>query len=412
MTHSLSLIHKLEEIGSLTALRFPFFGMTPNATSIQTFAQGATPGQLRTTSYPDPPGFYGQFFTSPDLDPVIQQKGTGNVIAVNFQEGLAIDYALIKVSNQTHFQGQTIIVDDANSEIEWNGNWTERSNYFLELPNLSAFGTNLSDPSVKLRPHGNGTKTSGTEGDSFTFQFAGTSILIAGTNPSLPGSGTLTMNFKVDDKSTQRTFTFNPRFTDSTLPGLPNFVYFSDDALPSGNHNLTVEVTHTSSPDLSSSKHSVNAGVIAGAVIGSLVLLAFIAGFGFWWLRRRKRMSARQRFSIFSERPATDLDDPKAEMYVTEPFTSTAPSNDSFETNPASTHTLTSHQNPYSGKRAELQRERDELARNMDNLQSQYNTTPYPSDSITDPSASATIFKQGLGSGDEGDEGKDGYADE
>ncbi|THV02096.1 hypothetical protein K435DRAFT_775824, partial [Dendrothele bispora CBS 962.96] len=227
------------------------------------------------------------------------------------------------------------------------------------------------------------------------------------------------MNFKVDDKSTQRTFTFNPRFTDSNLPGMPNFVYFSDDALPSGSHNLTVEVTHvegnitatidyltykpsfdlladkpvfssqTSSPDLPSSKHSVNAGVIAGAVIGSLVLVALIAGFGFWWLRRRKRMSARRRFSVFSERPATDPDDPKAEMYVTDPFTSTAPSNGSFETNPASAHTLASHQNPYSGKRAELQRERDELARNMDNLQSQYNTTPYPSDSITDPSERA-----------------------
>jgi len=117
------------------------------------------------------PSLLGQLYSSPKvLDPIdvlFLFEDTG---------GLLIDYFTVEASNSTKLRGQTILVDDTNPEIQWNGNWVLRENYFVELTNTSVFGDCLSDDGrtpMSVQPHGNATHESGSPGDSFTFRFSG-----------------------------------------------------------------------------------------------------------------------------------------------------------------------------------------------------------------------------------------------
>jgi len=170
--------------------------------------------------------------------------------------------------------------------------------------------------SVQALPAGNGTHRSNETNASFVFQFAGTSILVSGINPSLEGgstSGVPSMSFDLDGNSTTQSF--------FTVPGGSNegmhFVYYQNDALSAGNHTLNASIQYaegpvaayvdyityepsfaviagkpdfqpgpsTSSP-VSATSHS-DAGVIAGVTVsGTLLLLGLVIG---WWFIRKKR---------------------------------------------------------------------------------------------------------------------------
>ncbi|THU98573.1 hypothetical protein K435DRAFT_856579 [Dendrothele bispora CBS 962.96] len=176
----------------------------------------------------------GRLYTSPGDSTTGMQYFSFN------SSGTEIDYMLIEVSEKTDLQGQTILVDDSNPEIHWYGDsWSEEvivqtNNSRNDHPNCS------SSSKQKIHPHGNGTHHSRSRDDSFAFQFAGTSILVAGFDPRLPNS-ILTMNFTVDSNSTILSFSPDEGLNQSSA-GSPHFIYFSDDLLEPGNHTLIVNV--------------------------------------------------------------------------------------------------------------------------------------------------------------------------
>ncbi|KAE9402859.1 hypothetical protein BT96DRAFT_522469 [Gymnopus androsaceus JB14] len=89
-------------------------------------------------------------------------------------------------------------------------------------------------------PSGNGTHTSSTAGDSFKFQFAGSSISVNGIQP-WQTSGNMTVAFSVDDEPTT-TQTFPRGNHVSYVTTTTNYAFFEDDSLSSGNHTLTVNI--------------------------------------------------------------------------------------------------------------------------------------------------------------------------
>ncbi|KAJ7670929.1 hypothetical protein DFH06DRAFT_1293807 [Mycena polygramma] len=189
----------------------------------------------------------GPFYTSLTL-PASGQLSVG-LINVS---GIAIDYALVTAGNTTNLQGQTIIVDDANPEIFWNGNWSAKDNFTESVPCAIAstqYYEEARDPTVNntgyfpftanVSSHANTTHQSSNVGDSFTFQFAGTSLLISGFPPGagIDADWLLHMEFTVDGNTTTKVF------TNENGEVMPNFVYFNatfDTA--TGNHTLVAKV--------------------------------------------------------------------------------------------------------------------------------------------------------------------------
>jgi len=74
---------------------------------------------------------------------------------------IALDYAVVKVGNQTSLSGQTVIVDDDSSLIQYSGQWSRSTNKFTPGNLPSGY------------PYGNLTHRSSNPGDTFTFQFSG-----------------------------------------------------------------------------------------------------------------------------------------------------------------------------------------------------------------------------------------------
>ena len=74
---------------------------------------------------------------------------------------IALDYAVVKVGNQTSLSGQTVIVDDDSPLIQYSGQWSRSTNKFTPGNLPSGY------------PYGNLTHRSSNPGDTFTFQFSG-----------------------------------------------------------------------------------------------------------------------------------------------------------------------------------------------------------------------------------------------
>jgi len=96
-----------------------------------------------------------QWFTTPTLP-----DGKHTITMTNLYT-IAIDYAVIKVGNQTSLNGQTVIVDDDSSLIQYSGQWSRSTNKFIPV--------NLQSG----RPYGNLTHRTSNPGDTFAFRFSG-----------------------------------------------------------------------------------------------------------------------------------------------------------------------------------------------------------------------------------------------
>ncbi|KAJ7924572.1 hypothetical protein B0H13DRAFT_1533586, partial [Mycena leptocephala] len=160
-----------------------------------------------------------------------------------------LDYVVVTVGELTSLQGQRILVDDKSPEIAWAGTgWTERNNFTLPIPCSLPSGqfvksnnTTMSDFTAEVAPHGNTTHATSTPGDSFTFRFAGTSILVSGITPGNPSTDNwiIRMDFTLDGNINSTTFTSGL----SSDPVKPHFTYFSANDLSLGNHTLVANVT-------------------------------------------------------------------------------------------------------------------------------------------------------------------------
>ncbi|THU76593.1 hypothetical protein K435DRAFT_878997 [Dendrothele bispora CBS 962.96] len=222
-------------------------GFTPAPSKDQTFSvqigtngQNADIGYWSNTSYPSP-NLGCQFFTTPDL-PGNDTDNPAFSFNLTASGGVSFDYAIIQVGNFRDITGKTIIVDDSSPEISWQGNWQEgkSSNLNVTIP----FKDDQPYEGKSWYPHGNSTHRSNQVGDSFTFQFAGTSIVVAGIFPVLneqPDTFVAYMNFTIDDYSVQRRFVQQDVQTQSQ-PDRVHFPWFKNNTLAPGAHTLVVEV--------------------------------------------------------------------------------------------------------------------------------------------------------------------------
>ncbi|KAK7461015.1 hypothetical protein VKT23_008943 [Stygiomarasmius scandens] len=318
-----------------------FYGFTPPADVDQSFdhAIGGSAVQRVTSIYPEP-NIGDLWFTSTLAgDDSIEQIDIGPNGPL-----LVFDYAIATVAELEELRGQTILVDDSNSEIQWVGAWQERRNYTL-FSGVTLPRGDSRNP-VPTRPHGNGTHESDSVGASMVFQFQGSSILVAGIAPinrtvesfapgpvlSPPVSDfLLELNVTLDGTSHSVVFTNGGL---SQPGGSPHFPYFRNDSLEEGNHTLIMTVKNvtgntsvvvdyitykpsfatlqnkpnfppinldnnttsapspTSTPPPNPGDKSNNVGAIAGGVVGGVAFLVLLV-LGFWLLRRKREKQIR-----------------------------------------------------------------------------------------------------------------------
>ncbi|PBK67108.1 hypothetical protein ARMSODRAFT_1021068 [Armillaria solidipes] len=284
-----------------------FTGNTPGTSNKQDFSVSVDGAEAYVASYPSP-AEYLQWYMSPTLE-------EGNhTITLSELDNIDVDYAIVAVGNQTTVQGKDILVDDTSNAIVWTGGWQTNTSTLAHITRVF----------VDNHPLGNSTKDSSTAGDSFSFQFTGTNVSVFGAQ-RLSIIGGISADFSVDG---EKTTTFS---TTSNASGndIANTMFFSSPVLASGAHTLFMNITEvagdqsfmldyitysdqvsdgksSSSPTSSSGSWSTNppsssgttspysppkttqfAGIVGGAVGGSVALLLIIGAL-IWW-RRSKR---------------------------------------------------------------------------------------------------------------------------
>ncbi|KAJ7903233.1 hypothetical protein B0H13DRAFT_1466468, partial [Mycena leptocephala] len=319
------------------------FGITPPIAFNQTIGIASLPFDHDNITNPESysrvtyaaPARGGQFYSSGTLSSPRQMR-----IGITGARGLVVDYALVTIGEATPLKGQTILVDDSSPEITWSGSWGEKNSYTMPVPCVLPLFPKSEDPNgyaftANMSPHGNTSHTSSTVGDSFTFRFAGTSLVVSGVTPGEDKGQdwSLQIEFMLDGSTTTANFTRDPAYVTK-----PHFTYFSSGTLKSGNHTLVGKILAAvgspspaaqidyitykpsfltlvdkpnfgSSPGNVNSSHSTNApsptaptaspspsasshktvpvGAISGGVVGALFLIACILGV--LWVVQAKR---------------------------------------------------------------------------------------------------------------------------
>ncbi|KAJ7266840.1 hypothetical protein C8J57DRAFT_1068625 [Mycena rebaudengoi] len=200
-----------------------FYGNTSPSDKAQTFTVAIDGDPPHPAAYPAPQQ-YRQWYASPPLSDATHTVSLDNMVFID------LDYAVVTAGPSTPLKGTTIIVDDNSPELIYSGKWIQNTNLF-ETGHGYAPGL----------PFQNAAHQSTTIGDSFTFQFAGTSIEVHGVFQwAVPGSVDAT--FVLDGTSTS--LSFPPTPTKPLFDDQPNFMFFSASNLAAGNHTLAMNVTN------------------------------------------------------------------------------------------------------------------------------------------------------------------------
>lgn len=246
---------------------------------------------------------------------------------VDSESPVSIDYVTYTVDMDSNSDlppglspGMSILIDDNDSLINYNGSWSQNSG--------DAFKTNGSSrDSIIFSPHGGGVHRSSSAGSRFTFQFSGSAVSIYGVQQS--ASGNLAVSFEIDGSPRNG---FNISGSGDNDIALANLPLLSATGLASGDHEVTVTLAEVSGDQIfeldyvvyepiygesedtgtssfgsgSSTSGSTpsptgtttssedggskdNTGIIVGAVLASLVALAVLSTLAYWWWKRRHR---------------------------------------------------------------------------------------------------------------------------
>ncbi|KAK7454484.1 hypothetical protein VKT23_011239 [Stygiomarasmius scandens] len=373
--------------GRTDVISAAFFGKTPNIVtgSAPPYFTVHDPFVLNSSqqvvSYP-PTSTSGEFFSS--------NSTQYSALWFDFHgDAPMIDYVLLTVTDSFDIRGKTILVDDSNSEITWHG-WTS------DFVNTSS--PSWSPTIGNFVPHGNGKHSSKNVGDSFTFQFAGTTILVAGIDPTSENclDCQLAMNFTIDSNSTIRHFQFTGGVS---FPTTPHFTYFSAESLEPGNHTLTATITsikgdigayidyltytpsfetlldkpvfsqlpsNTEQSNIESARGN-HVGIIAGAVVGGLITLVLLGLGGFFLYQKRRIKSFPSALSGYVVEPFTlphPIHPERMKGYI--------PPASSFEERwreEKGGRVLTANPVPIPVETQELRQQRDTLAQGIETLE-------------------------------------------
>lgn len=302
-----------------------FFGITPPVfTDSQIVTVSIDGGTPYNSTYDDSnPQSYRQWYQSPIL-----QDGQHN-ISLTHVEGTELDFAVVTVpkGRVASLVDQQVIVDDTDGAFTYKGAWKVNTTQF-------AAGTIPGG-----LPYGNSTHRTTTVGDTFTFQFSGTSVSVYGVWNWGNLDGNLSATYTIDGSSS-----YSQSYTASASPALqngdlPNFLLFNSGTLSSGNHTLVANLTScvkqawmidyvTYSPSASTTTSTTNAtstssshpataakkatpiGAIAGGVVGGVVLLLVIVGFSWFRSRKSKKQDQNTDSTIDTQQAVLTLDTP------------------------------------------------------------------------------------------------------
>ncbi|KAF8159550.1 hypothetical protein B0H34DRAFT_703916 [Crassisporium funariophilum] len=198
------------------------YGAMCNAESLVVSIDGV---QLQTTMYGGLKS-YQQWYQSPTLD------AGPHYMTVDYVGGLPLDYAVLTPSNDTALIGQSIIVDNEDLAILFEGSWVTSGEVFQ----ADSFAGGVV-------PYRNTTQQATQVGDCMTYNFNGTSAAIYGIF-EWSEIGTMTLGFTLDGSSMNRTYsvdTHTPQFIYKTGEQ-QNHLFQSYESLSPGNHTLSVTV--------------------------------------------------------------------------------------------------------------------------------------------------------------------------
>ncbi|KIK60518.1 hypothetical protein GYMLUDRAFT_261493 [Collybiopsis luxurians FD-317 M1] len=194
---------------------------------------------------------------------------------------VALDYTLVTPGMTTPLKGSTIVVDDTDQEIIYEGNgWNATTNEKMICFHGCASGFSL----------GNGTHKTRTVGDGLKFTFAGTSISAYGVF-DWTATGSISLDFTLDNQTTTNSkgnqafifdfLTYQPSF--DFLAAKPNF---TSSPLETPSTTMSISLPSQSTLTAASSHHnSQHTGAIIGATAGGA--LAFSASLILLCWRRR-----------------------------------------------------------------------------------------------------------------------------
>ncbi|KAG6843543.1 hypothetical protein H0H87_003355 [Tephrocybe sp. NHM501043] len=226
---------------------------------------------------------------------------THNITFVDFPTML-IDFALVTAGAETSLRGQTLLVDETDSAIDYSGSWARDG------------GIISGNVTTSRAPVGGSISGTNDHNATAIFRFAGTSIAVYGISPSLEG---VIMDFTLDGRRSSSNW-YNASIHD------PNFLWFSEENLTPGNHTLLIEFAESSTnsnldagekftldyityvpsfetiatkPDFASHSRAIppsgniHRKVVIGAVVGSAVFAILLSVLLYW---RRRRAAVRR----------------------------------------------------------------------------------------------------------------------
>ncbi|KAG6831078.1 hypothetical protein H0H87_006194 [Tephrocybe sp. NHM501043] len=209
-----------------------FFGNTPGSNASQDIFLSIDGSKPYQTFYDDPsPPTSLQWYQSPVLP-----EGP-HTINITHIAGTSIDYAVITAGQNTPLTGTTLIIDDNDESIEYQGNWTRNTGRYSS-----------SDNPHSGYPYGNATSQSSTVGSKATFLFSGNNVTVYSLF-DWSHLGYVEVTYTLD--SVSRTIRHDvtrstANFLNGVLQRENTLLFASDTTLNTGNHNLTMEITATS----------------------------------------------------------------------------------------------------------------------------------------------------------------------
>ncbi|KAJ3992466.1 hypothetical protein F5050DRAFT_919472 [Lentinula boryana] len=186
-----------------------FAGSTPSSANSPTwFIASIDSGDQVNCTFPNAglTQYYTQWYESPVLDDGLHTVNLSSLI-------VDVDYAIVTVGQTTPLGGGWTM---SNASLVMDGGWANGP------------------------PLGNSTHRTNSVGDSFKFQFSGSSISVFGVF-EWTGTGSVTLDFNLDNQTTPSVISV-PSGSSPSHPETPNHLFFSSN-VTTGNHTLLVNVT-------------------------------------------------------------------------------------------------------------------------------------------------------------------------
>ncbi|KAG6836726.1 hypothetical protein H0H93_004389 [Arthromyces matolae] len=222
-----------------------FHGNTPAPPATQNCLVSVDGGSQSQASYGDssPPTSL-QWYQSSQL------SDSQHSINISRIAGTSVDYMVIAAGQNTPLGGETLIVDDGDSDITYSGSWTRNTNRY----------TSRDNPHAGV-PHGGAVHQTGTTGSTATFVFSGKifSTIYASSPPdNCEGNnvalysvydfshiGWITVKYTIDGNSqtiTHAVSSSTSQYTSGVLQQENTLLWKSSSSLSLGDHQLTIEI--------------------------------------------------------------------------------------------------------------------------------------------------------------------------